>query len=113
MERLILTSLSTQELQDLFQQTVQTLVAQFSVRDTPPNQELLAVPEACDLLKVAKPTLYNLVHRKAIPHMKRGRRLYFSYRELLAWVAQGRKQTQEEIQAQAAHFIEQQTSKQR
>jgi predicted DNA-binding transcriptional regulator AlpA len=36
--------------------------------------------------------IYALVSQRAIPHSKRGNRLYFNRAELLAWVAEGKRE---------------------
>jgi hypothetical protein len=45
----------------------------------------------------AVPTIYDLVHRREIPHSKRGKDLYFSKNELLDWIRSGRRRTREEL----------------
>ena len=35
--------------------------------------------------------IYSLVAERAIPHSKRGNKLYFNRAELLAWVAEGKR----------------------
>ncbi len=47
--------------------------------------DYLSSTEAAEYLKVPIGTLYNLVHRRAIPYMKRGKRLYFDRQELKSW----------------------------
>ena len=110
MESILLTRLSVEEMRLLFRKELQEVLAQL-----PPVQgsedDLLTTKGACQLLNIAISTLYGLVHKRAIPCMKQGRKLYFSKRELTQWVAQGRQQTQEDIEAQAAQFIQQQTQR--
>jgi excisionase family DNA binding protein len=67
------------------------------------NQEVLnclqqpshAAPErggielAQEVTRLSKPRIYALVSARAIPHAKRGNKLYFNRADLLAWVAQG------------------------
>jgi excisionase family DNA binding protein len=38
-----------------------------------PSKELLTPAEASLYLKLARSTLYNMVHKRAIPHMKKAR----------------------------------------
>ena len=49
----------------------------------------------------AVPTIYDLVHKRLIPHSKRGKDLYFSKTDLLAWIKAGKRKTASEIQAAA------------
>jgi len=46
---------------------------------------------------LAKQTIYQLVSKRKIPYMKKGKRLYFSNTELLDWIRSGRKSTIDEI----------------
>lgn len=63
--------------------------------------ELLTIKQAAVLLTLTTPTIYGLVQRREIPFSKRGKRLYFSKKELLEWVAEGRKKTVSEINSYA------------
>lgn len=69
------------------------------------QDEILTIEEAATLVRLSVPTLYGLVHRKSIPVSKKGKRLYFSRLDLLSWIAEGRKKTNEEISAEAANFL--------
>jgi excisionase family DNA binding protein len=46
-------------------------------------------------------TIYDLVHKRQIPHSKQGKDLYFSRRELMEWLQSGRRKTQSEIANEA------------
>jgi len=59
---------------------------------------LLNVQQAADLLDLTKPTIYSLVSRGSLPVNKRAGRLYFLRSELLAWIQEGRKPTQKDIE---------------
>jgi excisionase family DNA binding protein len=72
--------------------------------DEDPDQ-LMDIKEASAFIRLSVPTVYGLVHQSAIPVSKRGKRLYFSKRELLAWVQVGRRKTLEEIKAEADNYI--------
>lgn len=64
------------------------------VQATPADApDLLTIKQAADLINLAVPTIYGLVGRNEIPVMKRAKKLYFSRRELEAWVREGRKKT--------------------
>ena len=43
--------------------------------------------------------------QRAIPHFKRGKRLYFKKEDLAEWVTQKKVVTQEEIEKQALNYI--------
>lgn len=55
--------------------------------------DLLTIKQAAELINLAVPTIYGMVGRNEIPVMKRAKKLYFSRRELEAWVREGRKKT--------------------
>jgi excisionase family DNA binding protein len=57
----------------------------------------LTIDEAATYLKAAKQTLYHLTSRREIPHLKRGRKLYFLKADLDKWLKSHRKKTVEEI----------------
>ena len=63
------------------------------------TDELLTISKAAELLSLTTPTLYGLVHKKAIPYSKKSKRLYFSKSELLDWIKSGRRKTIEESKA--------------
>ena len=64
----------------------------------------LAIELAIELTGLAKPTIYGLVSERKIPHSKRGKKLYFSRKELLVWLTNGKRKKQDEIANEAANF---------
>ena len=72
---------------------------------TPEEDQLLTIQQAGQLLNLSVPTLYGYVQRSEIPVSKRGKRLYFSKKELLDWVKEGRKKTNSEIEKEAIRLI--------
>ncbi len=56
------------------------------------------VSELANYLHLAKQTIYSLVSHRNIPHLKKGKRLYFLKSEIDGWLALGRRKTVEEIQ---------------
>lgn len=69
------------------------------------SEELLSAKQAAALLNIALPTLYGYTSRMEIPVSKKGKRLYFSKKELLDWVMQGRQKTRYEIEQEASVWI--------
>ena len=55
------------------------------------SDQLLTVEQAAEFLHLSVPTLYAKVCQRAIPHMKRSKRLYFSKQELKSYLNSGRK----------------------
>jgi excisionase family DNA binding protein len=68
------------------------------------EDEIGGIELAIEVTKLAKPTIYGLVSERRIPHSKRGKKLYFSRRELLEWLTTGKRKTQDEIAEDAANF---------
>jgi predicted DNA-binding transcriptional regulator AlpA len=61
--------------------------------------------ETATFLDLAPITVYSLVAKRSIPHLKVGRRLYFLEADLIEWIKQGRRKTQTELAADAQKFI--------
>jgi excisionase family DNA binding protein len=68
-------------------------------------KDFLNIQEAGELLNLAKATIYTKVSKGELPVMKRGKKLYFSKAELISFIEQGRKTTNEEREAEAAQFL--------
>lgn len=75
--------------------------------ETPTKQpeKLLTIKEAAEFLNLTVPTLYSKVHKKNIPFMKKGKRLYFSSVELMNYVKEGRSKTDSEIEKEAESYL--------
>lgn len=65
--------------------------------DSKPDDELLSITEASKFLNLSVATLYSKVSKNEIPVFKKGKRLYFSKSELIAWIASGKILTNEEL----------------
>jgi len=70
-----------------------------------PEKEILSVDEAADFLGISKQTIYQHVHKRKIPHSKRGRRLFFRRSELNDWIDKGRKKTIPEIDDDVSEYM--------
>lgn len=73
------------------------------VTPTPSEEkEYMNIQQAADLLNMKVSSLYQLVHKRMIPHSKPGgKRLVFSEKELRSWIQSSRRQTVSEIQLEA------------
>lgn len=65
------------------------------------QDHIFTVQQAANFLTLKVPTIYTKVSRGEIPYMKRNGRLYFSQADLTEYLMQGRKPTNEEIEANA------------
>jgi predicted DNA-binding transcriptional regulator AlpA len=73
---------------------------------TDPEDEIpISIQKAAEIIGLAVPSIYGLVHRGTIPHMKKNKRLYFYKRDLIAWIQSGRKMTNDEIRQAAAESL--------
>jgi excisionase family DNA binding protein len=72
--------------------------------ETTREDEIGGIELAIELTGLAKPTVYSLVSERKIPHAKRGKKLYFSRRELIEWLTNGKRKTRDEIADEAANF---------
>ena len=106
MEKMLLVPCSLEELRQVFQQEVHLLLDAHGGGTNTGQHDLLSTQQACQLLHLSKSSLYGLVHRKAIPYMKQGKRLFFSQKELMAWMATKRQATHEELEAKAATYLQ-------
>lgn len=90
----IITSFS--ELQSLIQNAVNVAVRQFTIPqkiDPLPVSKYMTIEQASTYLNIAKPTIYGYVSNRAIPYIKKGKKLYFETKELDTWLQEGRKYT--------------------
>lgn len=74
------------------------------VEDKKSDDEIAGIELAIEITGLAKATIYSLVSERRIPHSKRGKKLYFSRRELLEWLANGKRKTADEIAEEAVNF---------
>ena len=67
--------------------------------------DTLSVDQAAELLKMKRQTVYLLSSKNLIPVSRRRKRLYFSRKELLDWIAEGRRKIITEVEANTSAFI--------
>lgn len=78
---------------------IETLIKEKSAPPAP--EQFLDVNEAAGLLRLSIQTIYGLVHKREVPHSKKGNRLYFKKSELQQWMQEGRRKTITEITTSA------------
>jgi excisionase family DNA binding protein len=105
---IIFTQLSLEEIRQMFREELSVFLSHTPTDiSNSPSKDLLNLEEASVYLNLAPSTIYNLVHRKEIPYMKRSRKLYFSKEELLKWIEEGRRPTQSALDAAAQAYLNQ------
>lgn len=87
MNATFITTLSTQELQELIESSIKNAVSVKPESDE--GDTLLDTKEAAVLIKYEVTSLYGLVKRKKIPFCKVEGKLLFSRKKLLEWISSG------------------------
>ncbi len=87
-------------------ENIERLLLEKSNERQPEADQLLTVQQAAEILCLSVPTIYGLVSKAEIPVSKKGKRLYFSKQELIAWIKTGRKKTLEEIASEADNYLQ-------
>lgn len=68
-------------------------------------EKFLTIQEAAEVLNLTVPTIYSKVSKNELPFMKRGKRLYFSRAQLLAYIQEGRNKSISELEQEADAFL--------
>lgn len=76
-----------------------------NVKSNEQLEELLNITQAAEFLKLSVPTIYSKVSRGELPVMKRAKRLYFSQKELMSYLKEGRRKSNYEIEAEAKAYL--------
>ena len=90
---------------DHLERLLQEIKSQGNQFDEPDEEQILCIEETSNFLHLTVPSIYGLVHRSIIPHMKKGKRLYFSKKELIEWIKKGHRKTAGEIAEEAEKYI--------
>lgn len=104
MEQLtFLTSMNPNQLKDLLTEIVREVFRENQLTSTtnPENEAMVSIQEAAKITGLAVNTLYDKTHQRAVPHYKKGKRIYFRPSELLAWLRKGKVKTSDELEAEA------------
>jgi excisionase family DNA binding protein len=89
MEKVIVTTQS--ELSHLIEQALDKVMQKSSNKESTDLPELLNITQAAAYLNFAKQTLYGYTSKGVIPHLKKGKKLYFKRSELVKWVNEGKQ----------------------
>jgi excisionase family DNA binding protein len=85
-----------------FKQLIKSCIIEGIIESTPtPHEEnkLLSVNEAAKHLNLAKQTLYGFTSNRAIPFIKRGKKLYFKKIDLNIWLEEGKKSSIQQMKS--------------
>jgi excisionase family DNA binding protein len=86
-------------LTELKQQNESTVTA------TEEKEGTIDVEQAAVVLNITVPYLYVLTSKKKVPHMKKGRKLYFFRSELIEYLESGKQKTVNDIQAKVEKHL--------
>lgn len=75
------------------------------IKDTVYLKEVLNIDELSDFIGQKKSYIYSMTSRRMIPHYKRGKRLYFKRDEIVTWLTEHRRLTEEEIETVASNYL--------
>lgn len=110
MENLVFTQLSVSEVRQLFREEIEEFFKDRTEQVKNDNDdEIGGIELAVEITGKAKPTIYGLVSNRKIPHSKRGKKLYFSRKELTEWIGGGKRKTQAEIATDADAYEQNKT----
>jgi excisionase family DNA binding protein len=106
MENIVFTQLSVQEIRNMLREEVRNALKESPQIHGNQSPEYLAIQELSELLNLAVPSIYGLVHRKQIPYIKRGKKLIFEKSQIEEWLKNGRHKTKQEIDQEAAEHVQ-------
>ncbi len=105
MQNLVLTQLSTTDLKNLFEETLQTFFAEKQISDNLiQKDEIGGIELAVEVTGLARATIYSLCCNRKLPHSKQNKKLYFSRAELSGWIKDGKRKTNSELALEAENF---------
>ena len=70
-----------------------------------PEDEIFSLKGTAKFLELAPSTIYNYVSNGDIPYSKRGKKLYFSKKDLLTWIKSSRVKCNSEIEVEAQEYL--------
>ncbi len=92
----IIITLEKDELRDMMQNAVELALTSLGLKADVVEDDNMTVDEVAAWLRLEKSQIYQKTHYKTIPFRKRGKRIYFSRRELNEWMVGGRVFTKNE-----------------
>ncbi len=106
MENLVFTQLSVDEVRRMLREEIKGALTEAMPTKEPIEKEIyLNIQQVSELINLAVPTIYGLVHRRQIPFIKRGKKLLFEKDGISQWLQKSRKKTLSEIQKDADEYL--------
>jgi len=83
-------------------EVIESILQEFAnLPDQVEDDKLMGVKEAAEFLGLSVQTVYGKVSKGLLPNMKRSKKLYFSKKDLVAYLNRGRRKTNLEIEEEA------------
>ena len=107
---MLIIQLTPEQLKACIKEAVEEAVQKSGhLREIPPNgagppKELMDIKELCREFGWARPTVYSWTSKGIIPHIRKGKKLMFYRKEILAWLETGRVKTKAEIRENISRF---------
>lgn len=98
-----------QDLHDLIKEEVSSLKAEISElkEKLALEKPILSTQEAAEFLGISINTLYGYCSKRIIPFYKPGgSKVFFDREELIAWIKENKKPSQEEIEEEAMTYLQ-------
>jgi excisionase family DNA binding protein len=111
MAHTFLLSLNETEFKTFLREALLEILREREIKASKENAKLMTIKEAATFLKLKVSTLYEKTAEKTIPHIKRGKRLYFYIDDLETWLKEGKVKTVRELQSEAATYTMQRNKK--
>ena len=70
------------------------------------SNNLMDTKQVSEYLKLAVPTIYDKVHKREIPHLKTGNKLYFDKNEIDGWLLNGKVLTKDKLNLLADEYLQ-------
>jgi len=105
MNDILFTPIRLNQLELLIQNSVEKALKAIAPQTIENPDKLLTIEAGGEFLHLTRASIYSKVSRGEIPHMKRGKRLYFSTEELTEYLKAGRVKTREEIEAETETYL--------
>ncbi|MEC4005882.1 helix-turn-helix domain-containing protein [Flavobacterium sp. SUN052] len=97
--------LSEEGIKVLAKQITENIKKAINPSETSSDDAFMTIDETAKLIKLAKSSIYGLVHQKKIPFNKVGKKLYFSKSDILQWISAGKNATKSEIELKADEYL--------
>ena len=106
MENIVFTQLSIQEVRQMLREEVRAVLGERQpIQKDNDGFDLMTIQEVAKFINMAVTSVYGLVHRRKIPHIKRGKKLIFEKKQIVEWLQSGRQKTRAEITADAEAYL--------